>query len=283
MTDKNKTPRCETCNYCKYPRTTDDNNGTCKCKLMRYKTIDIIVTGGGSPAWCPLKKLTDGNPIVEGGFLRFCCLCDNSFEGRGYNPAPIATSGVCCKDCNDKLVIPRRMRDIAVARIQRAADELRHNAPNKHASAKLNALVGKPVVVKVWDGSTERGVLHIDTVAAHLHSADAAHADNTRVIGYYLYRGKQHGYLHFKKSHIIKITLDYIAPVLPAIYLCNGENTHCSKTNCVYSGGGCKYTTNIEYAANFTKRIPIIAVDRGDKTIWYDDEHCFVGHTDTEP
>ncbi len=61
MTDEIKTQRCETCNYCKYPRTTDDNCGACKCKLMRYKTIDVIVTGGGSPAWCPLKKLTEAD------------------------------------------------------------------------------------------------------------------------------------------------------------------------------------------------------------------------------
>lgn len=61
MTDEIKTQRCETCNYCKYPRTADDNRGACKCKLMRYKTIDVIVTGGGSPAWCPLKKLTEAD------------------------------------------------------------------------------------------------------------------------------------------------------------------------------------------------------------------------------
>lgn len=49
--------RCETCNYCKYPRTPDDNGGVCKCKLMRYKTIDIIVTADNAPEWCPLDRL----------------------------------------------------------------------------------------------------------------------------------------------------------------------------------------------------------------------------------
>ncbi|MDE7191915.1 MAG: hypothetical protein K2O35_05570 [Clostridia bacterium] len=210
MTDEKKMPRCEMCDYCKYPRTTADNSGACKCKLMKYKTIDVIVTNGGSPAWCPLKKLTDGNPIVEGGFLRDCCICGKPFAERGYNPAPIETDGVCCKECNDKLVIPRRMRDITIARIQRDADALAATAAGNHASTKLNAFVGKPVVVKTWDGSTERGVLHIDTLATRLHSADAAHADNTRVIGYYLDRGS-HGCTHFKKTHIITIALDNIA------------------------------------------------------------------------
>lgn len=282
MTDEKKTPRCDECKYCQTRYVAKIMDNTFKCRLMKYKTIDVVVLGGGSPAWCPLKKLTDGNPIVEGGFMRDCCICGKPFADRGYNPAPIKNDGVCCKECNDKLVIPRRMRDITIARIQRDADALATTAAGHHASEKLNALVGKTVNVKFWDGSGDRGVLHIDTLATRLHSADAAHTDNTRVIGYYLYRGEQHGYLHFKKSHITKIEIAYFAPIMPAIYLCNGENTHCSKTNCIYSGGGCKYTTNIEYAADFTKRIPIISVEIGDKTIWYDDEKGFVGHTETE-
>lgn len=125
MTNKTKTTRCETCNYCKYPRTPDDNNGECKCKLMQYKTIDIIVTGGGSPAWCPFNNLTDGNPIVEGGFMRLCCICGKPFDGRGNNPSPVETDGVCCDKCNNDYVIPRRLRDIAIARIQRDADAIK--------------------------------------------------------------------------------------------------------------------------------------------------------------
>lgn len=48
--------RCETCKFCAFPRTPDDNNGACKCKLLRRKTIDIIVTNGTAPAWCPLNE-----------------------------------------------------------------------------------------------------------------------------------------------------------------------------------------------------------------------------------
>lgn len=47
---------CERCDYCRYPRTADDNGGNCKCKLMKYKTIDVYVGGGQTPDWCPLKK-----------------------------------------------------------------------------------------------------------------------------------------------------------------------------------------------------------------------------------
>ena len=48
--------RCEQCKYCKYPRTSDDNRGACKCKIMSYKTIDVCVIGGKEPPkWCPLS------------------------------------------------------------------------------------------------------------------------------------------------------------------------------------------------------------------------------------
>lgn len=49
--------KCETCKYCKFPRSPDDNGGACKCKLMRYKTIEVCVCGGEVPKWCPLNIL----------------------------------------------------------------------------------------------------------------------------------------------------------------------------------------------------------------------------------
>lgn len=151
--------------------------------------------------------LTDGNPIVEGGFMRPCCICGKPFDGRGNNPKPIETNGVCCDECNNNLVIPRRLRDAKIARIQRDADALAKKAADKHASEKLNAFVGKAVIVKFWDDSTDRGVLHIDTIATRYHSADVPRVNNTRVIGYYLDRGEG-GYLHFKKTHVVNIALD---------------------------------------------------------------------------
>ncbi len=65
-------------------------------------------------------------------------------------------------------------------------------------------------------------------------------------------------------------------PTTPTVlYLCNGEDTHCSKTNCVYSGGDCKHTSNIEYAVNFKKYIPS---NGGEKLTFFENENCFVGN-----
>lgn len=55
---------CERCDYCRYPRSDNDNGGACKCKLMKYKTIDVYVGGGQTPDWCPLKK--DGERRTDG-------------------------------------------------------------------------------------------------------------------------------------------------------------------------------------------------------------------------
>ena len=69
-------------------------------------------------------------------------------------------------------------------------------------------------------------------------------------------------------------------PVPTVLYLCNGEDTHCSKTNCVYAGGDCKHTSNIEYAVNFKKYTP---TDSGDgKVSYFENENCFVGNITPE-
>ena len=56
---------CMTCKHCKFPRTTDDNGGACKCKIMKYKTIDVYVSGGETPEWCPLRN-KERTPQKEG-------------------------------------------------------------------------------------------------------------------------------------------------------------------------------------------------------------------------
>lgn len=55
MAIKKAITTCEKCKYCKFPRTSDDNNGACKCKIIKYKTIDTSVFGGETPKWCPLR------------------------------------------------------------------------------------------------------------------------------------------------------------------------------------------------------------------------------------
>jgi len=47
---------CIICQYCRFPRSANDNNGSCKCKIMRNKTIEVYVSGGQTPQWCPLNK-----------------------------------------------------------------------------------------------------------------------------------------------------------------------------------------------------------------------------------
>lgn len=57
---------CQYCDYCQYPRTSDDNGGLCKCKAMKRKTIDAYVGGGETPAWCPLKEKAEREAADNG-------------------------------------------------------------------------------------------------------------------------------------------------------------------------------------------------------------------------
>lgn len=49
------------------------------------------------------------------GFI--CCLCGERKMGwgdkkqYGNNPSPIKHRGECCEDCNNSIVIPRRIKD----------------------------------------------------------------------------------------------------------------------------------------------------------------------------
>ena len=39
-----------------------------------------------------------------------CCICGKEFYGYGNNPEPVKWYGYCCDDCNEKIVIPERLR-----------------------------------------------------------------------------------------------------------------------------------------------------------------------------
>ena len=54
---------CLYCKYCRFPRTSNDNGGSCKCKIMKNKTIDVYVSGGEVPLWCPRQK--EEKPLNE--------------------------------------------------------------------------------------------------------------------------------------------------------------------------------------------------------------------------
>ena len=41
-----------------------------------------------------------------------CCLCGKRFKGYGNNPDPVKKEGLCCDECNEKIVIPVREEQI---------------------------------------------------------------------------------------------------------------------------------------------------------------------------
>ena len=54
-----------------------------------------------------LKRIADE---VE---TKTCCICGKSFKGYGHNPHPIKDDGVCCDECNVK-VIEARVKEYGV-------------------------------------------------------------------------------------------------------------------------------------------------------------------------
>lgn len=40
-----------------------------------------------------------------------CCICGKEFEEYGNNPEPVKPfdEGTCCDECNDNVVIPKRI------------------------------------------------------------------------------------------------------------------------------------------------------------------------------
>ncbi len=39
-----------------------------------------------------------------------CCICGRKFTGYGNNPEPLKTEGVCCDECNEKVIEARISR-----------------------------------------------------------------------------------------------------------------------------------------------------------------------------
>ncbi len=122
-------------------------------------------------------------------------------HGARKQPRPVENFGKCCNDCYFNLVVPRRMLDTKKAAARAAADAISSAPLQKHESAKLNEFVGQRVRIEFWDGDSDVGELHKDTLATYTQNSDAP---NTEIIGYYLDRDPR-GELHFKKSHVVKI------------------------------------------------------------------------------
>lgn len=41
---------------------------------------------------------------------KVCVICGKEFYGYGNNPSPVKDHGYCCDDCNNKYVIPERIK-----------------------------------------------------------------------------------------------------------------------------------------------------------------------------
>ena len=41
-----------------------------------------------------------------------CVICGIKFSGYGNNPEPVKQRGECCDDCNTKVVIPARLKEL---------------------------------------------------------------------------------------------------------------------------------------------------------------------------
>jgi len=77
-----KSMACASCKYCRFPRSANDNNGKCKCKIMKNKTIEVYVSGGETPTWCPKKgKDTISKPTLA-IVARKCEKCENPYSSR---------------------------------------------------------------------------------------------------------------------------------------------------------------------------------------------------------
>ena len=47
--------------------------------------------------------------VLKKDQYQICCLCGNKFLGYGHNAAPVK-DGICCDECNYKIVIPQRLK-----------------------------------------------------------------------------------------------------------------------------------------------------------------------------
>ncbi len=67
---------------------------------IELKTMNIICSSFPKVAE-ELKRIADS---LE---THTCCICGKEFHGHGNNPHPIEIEGVCCDECNVKVVLER--------------------------------------------------------------------------------------------------------------------------------------------------------------------------------
>lgn len=68
---------------------------------MRFKNIVISY----------LPRIAKSLEEINEKMFKKCCLCGKEFVGYGNNPSPLSDNGVCCDECNVK-VIAARIKEI---------------------------------------------------------------------------------------------------------------------------------------------------------------------------
>ncbi len=68
--------------------------------IIEVRTMEIICHNLPEIAK-QLKRIADE---LE---TKTCCICGKSFKGHGHNPHPVEIEGVCCDECNAKVVMKR--------------------------------------------------------------------------------------------------------------------------------------------------------------------------------
>ena len=68
--------------------------------VIEVRTMEIIFSNLPKIA----KELQRVADALE---TKTCCICGKEFHGYGHNPHPIEEEGVCCDECNAKVVVAR--------------------------------------------------------------------------------------------------------------------------------------------------------------------------------
>jgi len=78
-----------------------------KMTIIENRTMNIIcsnlprISAEVGHIASELKRIADSLETHE------CCICGKQFKGHGHNPHPVETEGVCCDECNTKVVMAR--------------------------------------------------------------------------------------------------------------------------------------------------------------------------------
>lgn len=68
--------------------------------VIEVRTMEIICHNLPEIAK-QLKRIADMHEAKK------CCICGKPLNGRGHNPHPVKTEGVCCDECNAKVIAAR--------------------------------------------------------------------------------------------------------------------------------------------------------------------------------